>query len=459
MSPSATRRPAVAIEWNDIQGNVLRGYGFDHGRHLVLAVDDPGRARRWLSATLPAVTTAVPWDRRPVTTLNVAFTHRGLGALGVPAGALAQLPAELRQGMRARAREHLGDVGPDDPAGWCPTGPHLPAAHVLVMVHASSAADCDEAVARIGRESSSGGLALLHTERLANLAGPDGFGAARRVEHFGFADGIVQPAVEGAMAPTMVRGNGTYLGKGRWRPVPAGEFVFGYPDDDDDDPPLPGPAWLVRNGTFLVWRKLAQDVAAFRRLVLEHGTDHPGGADLLAAQLVGRWPDGTPFADELPDDGPLSGPACPLSSHIRRANPRHALTVAPELVSRHRMLRRGMPYGPPLAPGLLDDDGADRGLLFVACCADIRRQFELVQREWLNDGNAFGVGHAPDPIAGQGDAPRCFAVPGTGNRNGGPGVDARLIGGLPRLVRTIAGEYLFQPGLQALRQLADADPP
>lgn len=467
----------VAIEWDDIQGNVLRGYGFDHGRHLVLTVDDPAGARRWLTAVLPAVTPATPWDgRAPDTTLNVAFTYRGLEALGTPAADLARFPPELREGMPARAAEHLGDVGPDHPAGWSPSGPHRPAAHALVMVHATSAEGADERAGRVADQATSHGLAVLHTERLANLWGPEGTPATLRIEHFGFADGISQPAVEGAIPPTFVAGNGTYLGEGRWRPVRPGEFVFGYPDEEEDAPPLPGPARLVRNGTFLVWRKLAQDVAGFRRLVAELGADHPGGPDVLAAQLVGRWPDGTPFGDELPDGAPggagRPGPepgsgrgpgpgregrhGCPLGSHVRRANPYQALTIAPELVSRHRLLRRGMPYGPPLPPGVLDDDGVERGLLFLAYCADVRRQFELVQREWLNDGNVLSLGHTADPIAGHGPAPRRFAFADGSDGDGGDPTDPapRLVGGLPRLVRTLGGEYLFQPGLGGLRYLA-----
>jgi hypothetical protein len=110
-----------------------------------------------------------------------------------------------------------------------------------------------------------------------------------------------------------------------------------------------------------------------------------------------------------------------------------------------------MPYGTPLPEGTLEDDGVDRGLLFMAVCTSISRQFEFVQREWLNDGNALGVGHTADPIAGHGTAPRAFSFEAPDES--GPVVLADL----PRLVYVRGGEYLFQPSLTGLRHLAGAD--
>jgi Dyp-type peroxidase family len=316
------------------------------------------------------------------------------------------------------------------------------------MIHAPAADDCEAAADAAADAATAAGLTVLACQPLANLRGPEGADDPLRLEHFGFADGVSQPAVEGALEPTVVPGNGTYLGDGEWRPVRPGEFVLGYPDEEEDAPPLPGPSRLVRNGTFLVWRKLAQDVAGFRRFLAERAAGgDPGDAARLGAQMVGRWPDGSPYGDALaaPGGGSAALDACPAGSHIRRANPARSLPAVRGLVSRHRLLRRGMPYGPPLPPGVSEDDGAARGLVFVACCASIRRQFEFVQREWLNDGNAVGAGHTTDPITGAGGAGRRFAVPGP---------RPRVLGDLPRFVRTRGGAYLFQPSLAALRDLA-----
>ena len=460
MTPIATDD----IAWDDIQGGVLRGYGFDHARHLVLRLPGPGDGgdggdgdgtggRQWLAELIPTVMPATPWTDKPDSAVNVAFTPAGLAALGVGDAELATFPADFREGMAARAVSHVGDGAHEHPDGWQPGGPHQDGAHVLVMVQAPSADACLAATSAVVDAATARGLTVLHTETLANLAGPGGWQAHERIEHFGFADGVSQPAVEGAVPPTTIDGNGTLHADGTWHPVRPGEFVIGYPDEEEDSPPLPGPQPLVHNGTFLVWRKLAQDVAAYRRLVQQRCgpfDDGPGG---LGARLVGRWPDGRPYHDAVDRDAPLpagEGDAlpgvCPAGSHIRRANPRHSMPAVPGLVSRHRLLRRGMPYGPPLPADATADDGQPRGLLFMAYCASIARQFEFVQREWLNDGNALGLGDTVDPVAGHGGAGRRFAVPGR---------EPCVLGDLPPLVRPVAGAYLFAPGLSGLRWLAE----
>ncbi|HEX8803020.1 MAG TPA: Dyp-type peroxidase, partial [Acidimicrobiales bacterium] len=377
-----------------------------------------------------------------------------------PAEAAASFPDDFRAGMRARAAR-LGETDADLDA-WDPGGLHDARAHVLVMVHARAAENADAGLEAARCDAAAHGLEVVHTQVMSALAvTSDAIPAWRRMEHFGFVDGVSQPAVEGALEPTVVEGNGTPV-DGGWRAVRAGEFVLGHPDEEEAEPPLPRPDWLVRNGSYLVVRKLAQDVAGFRRLVAEQGRRHDLAPAEVAAKLVGRRADGTPLLPAARADAPRSqsdlndvryendrlGHACPVGSHVRRANPRDALDVSPALVSRHRLLRRGMPYGPPLADGVTTDDGHERGLVFAAYCASIERQFEFVQREWLNDGNVFGAGHAPDPVVGHGDAPRRFVVTGP---------CPVFLGGLPRLVRPLGGEYLFQPGRRGIRGLADLD--
>jgi Dyp-type peroxidase family len=455
----------ATIDWDDIQGNILRGYGFDHARHLLLGVVDAGAAGRWLEELGPQVTPATPWADPPESTLNVAFTHRGLAAMGVDDEALASFPEDFRQGMRARAAEHLGDVGPDRPEAWEPAGAHHPKVHVLLMVQAMGSDTAEARTALLAREAAEHGLEPVATVQMAAMrmpagAGEWGQGRGRMVEHFGFADGLSQPAVDGAIEPTVVPGNGTPLRGGDWRPVRPGEFVLGYPDEEEHAPPVPRPEVLVRNGSYLVYRKLAQDVSAFRQVTAELDGRFQLGPGTVAAKLVGRRADGSPLLPAGAGGHPAApndfrfgddrrGHGCPVGSHIRRANPRDAFGLEPELISRHRLLRRGMPYGPPLPPDAVEDDGEPRGLVFMAYCASIRRQFEFVQRAWLNDGNPFGAGYTPDPIVGHGEAPRRFAFEL-------PGRLPICLADLPRLVRPRGGDYLFQPGLRGLRHIARA---
>jgi len=168
----------------------------------------------------------------------------------------------------------------------------------------------------------------------------------------------------------------------------------------------------------MVWRKLHQDVALWRRTIrsgAERWAD--GDEHRLAAKVVGRWPSGAPLSTHPDSPGrgfdpaapgandfrygdDLDGRRCPLGAHIRRSNPRDALGHDGALSMRHRMIRRGMPYGPPLPDGAIEDDGEQRGLIFVSFQASIARQFEGVQGPWLDDGNIFGLGHDKDFLLG-----------------------------------------------------------
>jgi hypothetical protein len=128
---------------------------------------------------------------------------------------------------------------------------------------------------------------------------------------------------------------------------------------------------------------------------------------------------------------------------VRRTNPRDALGWQGRLTARHRILRRGMPYGPPLPEGT-PDDGADRGLLFVCMQASIARQFEIVQSQWCNDGNAFGLGSQADPITGPAGGEVAHMI---------EGAPPQVVSPLRSCVACRGGEYLFVPSIAALRAL------
>jgi Dyp-type peroxidase family len=238
-----------------------------------------------------------------------------------------------------------------------------------------------------------------------------------------------------------------------------------FPDVFRADGTLPAApvAPFERDGRFVVYRKLAMDVAAFRRYVAAQGEHYPGGARLLAAKIVGRWPDGTPLAvsPDSPDaklssdsqrindfgyaEDPI-GLRCPLGAHIRRTNPRDAEGFFDgRLSNRHRIVRRGRAYGRPLPPGM-EDDGADRGLVFICFQADIWRQFETIQSLWVDDGDPFGLGRDKDFLIGE--------PHGTNGKMTIQGTPPFFLKPQPRFVTTRGGEYLFQPSMSALRRLA-----
>lgn len=221
-----------------------------------------------------------------------------------------------------------------------------------------------------------------------------------------------------------------------------------------------GPEW-TRNGSYLVFRRLRQDVVAFRALVEREARARSIAADAVAAKLIGRRRDGTPLVESPGglNDFELYGPdpqgrRVPLAAHIRKVYPRDSPTTTggESDTQTHRLLRRGIPFGVPLPEGAGADHPdanpqfpADRGLLFLCYQTSIARQFEFVQRRWSNRTSfpADDAGH--DPIIGQAPGTRWCAID--------RGEPVHLA---DRVVVPTGGEYLFAPGLRALRQLAGA---
>jgi Dyp-type peroxidase family len=446
------------VDQRDLQGNVLCGYGnsFAHALYAFLHVEDGPAAREFLEERAGEVTNAVPWSRKPKHTLNVALTWRGLEALGVRRDVLDSFPEEFREGMAERA-DLLGDTGGSGLEHW-DEGLRPARSHLLVSVSAQRADERDRLRDELRERVPRHGLSIAHEEEADLLGRPSEKEAVR--EHFGFADGLSQPTIKDSRAgPHDHKGRGTPTRLGLWDDVAPGEFVLGYRDEDDVVATAP-PDPLRRNGTFMVVRKLRQDVAAFRSYLGRTAAATGMPEERIAAKLVGRWRSGAPLSLARDRDDPRltmggelegrlndfrygsdrKGMSCPLGAHIRRANPRDAMGWRGLLTKRHRIIRRGMPYGPSFD---LDPE-ADRGLMFVCYQASISRQFEFIQAHWLNDGDSFGIGSECDPLAN----------PDAGGKMTIQGRRPTFLASLPSFVATRGGDYFFAPGIAALQALA-----
>jgi Dyp-type peroxidase family len=417
----------------DLQGNILCGYGrnYPHALFLFLRVEEGARARRWLGERLAEITSALPWSEPPAHTLNIAFTFAGLRELGVPNAILDGFPHEFRQGMAERWAR-LGDTGTSHPDRWAP---ELRRLHLLVTLSSRERSVRDRRLQELEAQAARGGLAVdaaLETDVMADESEP-----------FGFRDGLSQPAIRDPRA-------------GPWRrttsdpPVAPGEFLLGYEDEGGNVPPAPPE--LGFNGSYLVVRKLEQDVQGFWEFIAEEAGPDPHRREWLAAKILGRWRDGTPLTlspeaprpDRGDDLGWLNdftyaqdhdGFACPIGAHIRRTNPRDSLDRDWRFSTRHRIIRRGMPYAS-------NGDGGERGLVFACYQASIERQFEFVQSQWCGDGDALGLGADPDFIAGGHEGKMTI--------QGRPPVFVPM----RQFVTTRGGDYFFAPGLAGLRHLA-----
>ena len=493
----------VSLDFADIQGNILRGYGYPTAVYLFYEVADAVSGRGFLAEIVGRLRNGEPWEKPgPATATNLAVTYAGLRALGVPPTILETLPPAFREPIRERAPRLLDDTGPSSPERW-DEGVGTERSHLLVTVNGREWPDKEIPDKEFAKEIAAV-VAIAEGYRLKLVHRQDALALPKRREHFGWADGFSQPAVEGAHG-TKKPGDGVPLEGGGWRDLKAGEFVHGYPDEDGQG--VSGPAAdLLRNGTYMVYRKLYQDIVAFRTQLKEDALSYGRSLrdsppldpdqlyELMAAKVVGRWRDGEPiersptrseeesrhlgdvaekdpsndFRYRLkPEFDDESGFRCPIGAHIRRTNPRDALGWDGQLSVRHRIIRRGMPYGDflPFEEGQ-KDDGKDRGLIFVCFNTSLERQFEVIQRQWCIDGNAFGLGNDKDYLLGD----TGVGLPTTGEAGGGAtcsgdgristgrviiqGKPPRMIEARPPVVRTKGCEYLLMPGLQAVRDLA-----
>ncbi|MDL9979542.1 Dyp-type peroxidase [Microbacterium sp. ASV49] len=438
----------VALELDDIQSGALHERPSPYvGTYLMLRIDDRADGLELVRRLIPLVASGVPAsDPDHDAWITVGFTYVGLAALGVPQESLDTFAPEFREGMAARAAQ-LGDVGPSSPENWeHPLG--SAEVHVAIAVLSPNAADL-EIVAEQARHAHEElpGITVVWRQDCYQL--PTGRTS------FGFKDGIGQPAIEGSGRPAS---------NPHERPIKAGEIILGYPDETGELPPMPSPEILGRNGTYVVFRKLHTNVAAYRRYLRERAADRKEEA-LLGAKMVGRWQSGAPLAVSPDEDAPelgadphrnnaymygddARGLKCPIGAHSRRANPRDALDGDGSVnVNLHRMVRRGTSYGPELPEGILEDDGADRGILFVFAGAHLKRQFEFVKTQWLNDGIFIGAPNEADPLIGSAAGPTDFTIPQKPIR--------RRLTDIPPFVTTRGGEYFFAPSLSAMRWLTE----
>ena len=439
----------VLLELDDIQAGALYERPSPYvGTYLLLRIHDKADGRELVRRLHRLANPAASADTSQGTSVTVAFTWNGLQALGVPQESLDSFAPEFREGMAARA-EALGDIGESAPDQWeKPLG--TGDVHVAVAVLSTDQAQLDT-VTRQARKAHAElpGVELLWRQ--------DCYQLATGRTSFGFKDGIGQPTVEG---------NGRAPTNHRDRPLKAGEIILGYPDETGELPPMPTPEVLGRNGTYVVFRKLHTKVAAYRSYLRKRATTR-AEEDLLGAKMVGRWQSGAPLAVTPDRDDPALGVdptrnndfgfgddprgfKCPVGAHARRANPRDALDQEGSVdVRLHRMIRRGTSYGPMLPEGVLEDDGVDRGIVFVFAGAHLKRQFEFVKTQWLNDGIFIGAPLESDPLVGSHADPTTFTIPTRPIR--------RRLQDVPPFVVTRGGEYCFAPSLSALRWIADLD--
>jgi deferrochelatase/peroxidase EfeB len=488
--------------YSDIQGLVRFGFGMlTEACFLLLSIRDSSAARSWLK-TAP-VATAVELDVAPDTALQVAFTREGLQAIGVADDMLQGFSAEFLSGMageESRSRR-LGDVGANSPEHW-QWGGAMKVPHLLLMLYARPGKLEDWRQAIQG-EQWNAAFEVLDCLPTSNLFG---------VEPFGFKDGISQPTPDWNRQRTILGDQLEYANL-----LALGEFLLGYPNEygkytdrpllDANDPSsvalplaedMPGKRDFGRNGTYVVFRQLQQDVRGFWRFVDRQTNSDPQARQKLAESMVGRRMNGDPLLptsaqsiagmdsksaaqNQFTFDSDPNGVGCPFGAHIRRANPRNA-DLPPGsngLFARllhtfgwgnkkyrddvkastrfHRLLRRGREYGPGLSPEAAIADGTDagkHGIHFICIVSNILRQFEFVQNAWVMGTKFDAMTEESDPLLGNREAIAGCPFTNTFSIPQATGVRTRITDA-PQFVTVRGGAYFFLPSLSALRYLAN----
>lgn len=478
----------------DTQALVKTGFGkLRGGCYHLLRIEDAAAARIWLRALhLPAFGD-IGGGNVIEEAVQIAFTAAGLRALGHDAGLLAAFAPEFGISLAddpSRSRR-LGDIGANAPELW-DWGAGAREPHVLLMLFAPRERIAAFS-ARMRSEARAAGLTVIAELPTGDMGGR---------EPFGFLDGISQPEVDW----TGTREPGSAADMEFHNYMAPGEVLLGYVNEYNLyterpllDPNVTGAASLPpaadapekrdlgRNGSYLVFRQLSQDVRGFW-----HWVRREAGADdavNLAEAMVGRKMSGEPFAAlgnrDIPGiadrarngftyAGDPDGRVCPIGGHIRRANPRTGdfpegrmgllkkllallgltgTAEADRIASTrfHRLLRRGREYGTWLDPADAVKPNApdpQSGLHFICLNANLARQFEFVQSAWLASAKFAGMTGEQDPLLGN----RMPFPPGqVTDRFTRPHADGpcRVARGVPQFVRVRGGAYFFLPGLRA----------
>ncbi|MFD0401855.1 Dyp-type peroxidase [Kitasatospora sp. NPDC127121] len=485
---------------DEIQGDILAGFRKDNVSVLFLKFEDAARARDWLRRLVPQIATT-----RQVATFNeafsearsasggddpksltatwlgVSFTYEGMRMLSAT-DPFAQAPPigsgleAFKEGSAQRAGA-LGDSGDNSPENWLFGNGRNQPVHALLKISADSEKDLQAAIEAQRIAAAEARVLIAYQQNAQTL-----LGSRRGKEHFGFKDGISEPGVRFFDRPDPNNPDEVEGHRGT-RIIPAGEFICGEDNDPFSFPKDQYPDW-TRNGSFQVVRRLAQDVPGWwsqvsvklQELRLAKAVPDNATTEWLAARMVGRWRSGAPVCKHQDRDTPndptssndndfdfrddLEGLVTPLWSHLRKTSPRAALQedpshppFDPNALDGRRIMRRGTPYGSPFDPASEGPGGPDdpRGLLFICYQADIARQFEFIQADWMDQPD-FPPKRNPVP----GKDPVTQEAPDVDFESRDPdGTVKHTLLSFQQFVRTTGSVYAFMPSVSTLKALCD----
>ena len=468
-------------ELNDIQGLLARGYGdLKEARYVMIQFTDVVHAKGWLGSMSGKISTAA--IKEETFALQIAFTYQGIMLMLNEIKFTQPFSREFSDGMITDVRKKiLGDLYLNDPAKWDWGANKNEEIHAVLMLYAKDENELNLQYQKIENEFSARGIKEIIK---LNTSGQN----TDHKEHFGFVDGVSQPLIKGFEKKESIT-NATATPQEEFNNIMPGEFILGYENEYKKTPFSPTYADgnsnvdIGKNGSYMVFRQLEQDVKGFWNFVKDTATGDPhfkpGDEIYIASKMYGRFPNGNPLTlKNNPSDDPLDkneinnflykkndpdGFGCPVGSHIRKTNPRDGIdtdaVVSIEVAKRHRILRRGRSYGEPLDAGMNPEkmmastNKDKRGLYFICFNANIARQFEFIQQAWANNPKFDGLDYDIDPIIG-------YTYHDKEEKLGTFTIQAcpvrKKVNNIPQFVFVKGGAYFFMPGIAALKFIASS---
>jgi putative iron-dependent peroxidase len=466
--------PHLSEQLDDIQGMLGTGYGWLYSSRFWLLTIRDGRendARKWLAGFVRDGLVVSVADVRKSRThpvekaVAIAFSYSGIVKLGCKETEAHPFPSPFQSGMGSELRELLLR---DRPRKWRWSdvdGTDCVPVHVLIAEWATR--DAEPLVSDIDKEVF--GIIKIDNDPYAFQKGK-GDTKEKLREAFGFRDGLAQPVIrglredQGAALKQAIREAGPLYDD---RVVAPGEFILGYRNEYDEltyCPNVEGWTGDARhtdgrfglNGSYMAVRQIEQNVKAFEDFRTAKG-------QAICEKLMGRQKTGLPLSWKGAPNASVSdskadafrfrvddanGFDCPKGAHIRRVNPRDSLGVdvksSIKSTKLHRLLRRGRPYVEKI-----ENEAPRKGIFFIACNADLERQFEFIHQRWVRNPR-FGCLHdQDDPVVGSSTSPKTFSIPGLAS-----GEEISL----EAFTQTLGGGYFFLPGIKALRFILDHVP-
>lgn len=460
----------VELLLQNLQANILKSHGKNHVWCIFIKWLDGAQSRAWISQVLaPRVTSelqqremARTWKTRARSAaaeedaLTTCFflTYTGCTKIGLSKD---DIPKDFRFKYGMKSYNVRRDLNDPAVSSW-EEGYQQPIDAMVLIANNSEenlTVAFNELFASLNGDSQPIGEIIL-IEKGKRL-----FYGDHAIEPFGYRDGINQPQL------WHENGQLNFQNARKIALVPEKEAETQY-------------------GSFLVFRKLEQDVVGFNQEIIKLANHLQISRELAEAQVMGRFKDGTPLAlfstagktgknltdterlhlkkFDLFDPDPSenvnegyqgdyqndpNGLKCPLHAHIRKSNPRtdkdinhvpYPMGVGEAIKT--RIVRRGIPY---------DHPGKGVGLYFMSYQNDVYNQFERIQRDWANKLSFPVQSVGLDPLAGQAKDD----TTGMQRWNKGWNVpETEVVSfNMNKVVHFKGGEYFYAPSIPFLKQL------